>query len=171
MSKINSKNLIYETTLPPFLARLKATNNLSDGRQENNLKRFHKSRNPEEEKEDEPVFFDEETKDSLTREEWEYREKNDKTGMVKHSEAHQSSPIFENESQTNTVRTATNIATHGQRKKRRAGRLVGAVKVDDTSRELLLEDPSTEKVNNEINKKRKTGKRGVLKRMKLSFDE
>ncbi|RKF82654.1 hypothetical protein GcM3_022021 [Golovinomyces cichoracearum] len=161
MPKINAKNLIYENTLPPFLARLQATNNLSDGRQKNKIKRSVKPRNHEEEREDQPVYFDEETKDSLTREEWEDREKKDQTEKHEHGEAQLFSADYKNE--TDTVRTATNIATHGQRKKRRAGRLVGAVKVDDSS--------STEKVNSEINKKSKTGRRSTLKRVKLSFDE
>ncbi|RKF79281.1 hypothetical protein GcC1_048016 [Golovinomyces cichoracearum] len=163
MSKINAKNLIYENTLPPFLARLQATNNLSDGRQKNKIKRSVKLRNHEEEREDQPVYFDEETKDSLTREEWEDREKKDQT--EKHEYEHGEAQLFsaDNKNETDTVRTATNIATHGQRKKRRAGRLVGAITVDDSS--------STEKVNSEINKKSKTGRRSTLKRVKLSFDE
>ena len=71
-TKITPKNLSYDSTLPPFLARLQAANsNSSDGRQEFQVARPKKLWNAQEEEEDEPVYFDEASGETLTRREWE----------------------------------------------------------------------------------------------------
>ncbi|CAG8976863.1 hypothetical protein HYALB_00003474 [Hymenoscyphus albidus] len=75
MSKITPKNLSYDTTLPPFLARLQATNASSDGRNSYTIARPKKVRSAEEEAEDEPVYFNEESGETLTKSEWEEKEK------------------------------------------------------------------------------------------------
>ncbi|RDL39492.1 uncharacterized protein BP5553_03832 [Venustampulla echinocandica] len=74
MSKINAKNLSYDNSLPPFLARLQAANSTSDGRQEFHIARPKKARTADEEAEDDPVYFDERTGETLTKAEWEERE-------------------------------------------------------------------------------------------------
>ncbi|CAG8957100.1 hypothetical protein HYFRA_00009301 [Hymenoscyphus fraxineus] len=75
MSKITPKNLSYDTTLPPFLARLQATNASSDGRHEYAVARPKKVRSAEDEADDEPVYFNEESGETLTKSEWEEKEK------------------------------------------------------------------------------------------------
>ena len=74
MSKITSKNLHYDDSLPPFLARLRANNNAGDGRHEYTVARPKKARTAEDEAEDEPVYFDEGSGETLTKSEWEARE-------------------------------------------------------------------------------------------------
>src|SRR6266700_4140767 len=66
MSKITPKNLHYDDTPPPFLARFRANNASRDGREEYHVVRPKKARNAEEEAEDEPVYFDEGTGETLT---------------------------------------------------------------------------------------------------------
>ena len=74
MSKITPKNLSYDSTLPPFLQRLQANNNSRDGRNDFQSARPKKARNPEEDAEDEPVYFDEESGETLTKKEWEEKD-------------------------------------------------------------------------------------------------
>lgn len=59
MSKIKPKDLQYDTTLPPFLQRLKAGQPDSDGRHERAIARPKRARNPEDDEEDEPTYVDE----------------------------------------------------------------------------------------------------------------
>ncbi|CAD6443876.1 c4f9d0e3-e0f9-4cc0-8917-d60b83ed44d1-CDS [Sclerotinia trifoliorum] len=59
MSKITPKNLSYNNTLPPFLQRLQANNSSANGRHEFTISRPSKLRDEDEEKESEPVVFDE----------------------------------------------------------------------------------------------------------------
>jgi hypothetical protein len=59
MSKIKPKDLQYDSSLPPFLQRLKAGRSEGDGRHERAIARPKRARNPEEEEEDEPTYVDE----------------------------------------------------------------------------------------------------------------
>src|SRR4051794_18780808 len=98
MSKITPKNLQYDSSLPPFLARLQANNNSRDGRQEFHAARPKKPRNAEEEAEDEPVYFDEGTGETLTKSEWEEREKvaaEDESVVVKGKDGGESGGVEE----------------------------------------------------------------------------
>ena len=65
MSKITPKNLHYDTTLPPFLARLQASHSARDDRHEFDVARPRKKRDANEEREDEPVYV--EANDSALR--------------------------------------------------------------------------------------------------------
>jgi Domain of unknown function (DUF4604) len=69
--KITPKNLTYNTTLPPFLARLQASNSSAalDGRHERPLARPRRARDPNADAEDEPAYVDETTNEILDREE------------------------------------------------------------------------------------------------------
>jgi hypothetical protein len=63
--KINPKNLSYDSSLPPFLQRLhnsSTSNGTSlDGRHERAIARPKRARDSDADKEDQPVFVDEET--------------------------------------------------------------------------------------------------------------
>jgi hypothetical protein len=65
MSKITPKNLSYDSTLPPFLARLRANPSNPDGsardadRHEFSVARPKRERRPEELEEEEPTYVDE----------------------------------------------------------------------------------------------------------------
>jgi hypothetical protein len=72
--KITPKNLSYNTSLPPFLQRLhnsSTTNSASlDGRHERAIARPKRARDADADKEDEPVFVDEETGEVVSAEEF-----------------------------------------------------------------------------------------------------
>ncbi|TVY81702.1 hypothetical protein LSUE1_G003838, partial [Lachnellula suecica] len=72
MSKITPKSLSYDATLPPFLARLQSSNN---GPSTFQAARPSKPRTAEDEAEDEPVYFNEESGETLTKKEWEDKDK------------------------------------------------------------------------------------------------
>lgn len=74
-SKITSKNLHYDSTLPPFLARLRASHASRDGRHEMPAARPKRARDADDDAEDEPVYVDEETGETVTRSEFEERER------------------------------------------------------------------------------------------------
>lgn len=58
--KLQAKNLTYDTSLPPFLQRLRALNTSSaDGRHERPLARPKRARNADDDAEDEPTYVDE----------------------------------------------------------------------------------------------------------------
>jgi hypothetical protein len=71
--KITPKNLSYDATLPPFLQRLHNTSTSSsaslDGRHERAIARPKRPRDLDADKEDEPVFVDEETGEVVSAEE------------------------------------------------------------------------------------------------------
>lgn len=72
--KITPKNLSYDSSLPPFLQRLhhsSTSNGASlDGRHERAIARSRRTRDADAEKEDEPVFVDEETGEVVSAEEF-----------------------------------------------------------------------------------------------------
>lgn len=70
--KFKPKDLTYDTTLPPFLARLQAQS--AGGPASYQSARPKRPRNAEEDAEDEPVVFDEGSGRTLTRGEWEAEE-------------------------------------------------------------------------------------------------
>ncbi|KAF5877283.1 uncharacterized protein Bfra_001651 [Botrytis fragariae] len=82
MSKITSKNLSYDSTLPPFLQRLQSNHaSSSDGRHEFTISRPRKPIDEDAERESEPVVFDEVSGETLSKEEWERREQEREEGV------------------------------------------------------------------------------------------
>ena len=161
MSKITPKNLHYDDTLPPFLARLRAGQS-TDGRHEYTVARPKKARNAEDEAEDEPVYFDEGTGETLTKSEWEAKEAEEgkqeehavangkKEGGIEAKEAKESKE---------------KLAEIGSSKKRKAGKVVGAY--DETEEpETKKPAPKTEGKKAEKGKAAKKGKK-----IKLSFGD
>jgi hypothetical protein len=171
MSKITPKNLSYDSTLPPFLARLQANNNSTsrDGRHEFSIARPKKERSKEDQAEDEPLYFNEETGESLTVAEWEAREKeteeNDKDngrGKVGGTED------GDKDTRKEGKESKEKLAAIGGSKKRKAGKVVAAGEdEDDVFKEAVAvveKKSSTPKSEGKKAKKK-------AKKVKLSFGD
>lgn len=200
MSKITPKNLSYDTTLPPFLARLQNQNTNQDGRQDFHAARPKKPRDLEAEKEDEPVFFDESTGETLTKSEWEEREKfegriglDGETGSGKNEGGVGSEEKTEGEEvgdgEGKKRKTEEKVAAIGGSRKRKAGKVVGgdedegegkagALKaaIENAEKSLKKDDPSAkQQIKSEVSKgaKKVDGKGGAKKgkKIKLSFGD
>ena len=150
MSKLQAKNLHYDSTLPPFLARLQA--NKSD-RNEFQAARPKRPRNAEDDAEDEPVYFDEDTGDTLTKSEWEKRD----------AEEVEVAGAADGEKKGQEVVKEPNekVAVIGMSKKRKAGKIVGQEGGADDG------DVSAEKKTKGKKVEKKAPKK--VKKVKLSF--
>jgi hypothetical protein len=165
MSKINPKNLHYDTSLPPFLARLQANNASNDGRHEYHVARPKKARNAEEEAEDEPVYFDEGTGETLTKTEWEAKEAGrDEEEKVEDSAVKDG---VELQAAKDLKESKEKLAGIGAGKKRKAGKVVGGE--DD---EEVTVEPQKSPVPKPEGKKAEKGKPAKKgKKIKLSFGD
>lgn len=173
MSKITPKNLSYDSTLPPFLARLQAHNTSNNDRHEFAIARSKKARNPDEEAEDEPVYFDEERGETLTKSEWETREvekdreKRDENGDGDEKDELRDS---ENKGKSEGIKEGKRkkdekIASIGGGKKRKVGKVVGGEDED----ELAVTAKKASKQEEKKIEKGKTAKKA--KKIKLSFGD
>ena len=163
MSKITPKNLSYDNTLPPFLQRLQANNASLDGRSKFQSARPKKPRSAEEDAEDEPVYFDEGSGETLTKKEWEEKDKAEDAGEDKKAESWGGRKDLATEKEK--------IAAIGVSKKRKAGKVVGGDDEDekgDTVAELKKVG-KTEKSEGKKVEKGKSAKKG--KKIKLSFGD
>jgi len=140
MSKITSKNLSYDTSLPPFLARLQNQNTNTDGRQDFHAARPKKPRDLEAEKEDEPVFFDEMTGETLTKSEWEEKEKFEGRGGIDEEERGDGGREGEGEAEAEGEKRKVEekVAGIGGSRKRKAGKIVGGENDDDQGNATAL---------------------------------
>lgn len=170
MSKITPKNLQYDNTLPPFLARLQANNNSRDGRHEFSVARPKKARNAEEEAEDEPVYFNEDTGETLTKTEWEEREKGDveeaQEGEAK-AEGRDGDDSERKDGAVGRKEVKEKIAAIGGGKKRKAGKVVGGE--EQNVERVGSVEKEMSKPDEKKTEKRKTPKKG--KKIKLSFGD
>jgi hypothetical protein len=163
MSKITPKNLHYDDTLPPFLARLRTNNASQDGRHEYHVARPQKARTAEDKAEDEPVYFDEGTGETLTKTEWEAKD------AALETEAGQGEGKDEARTEgAKDMRVSTEkIAAIGSSKKRKAGKVVGA-----DEEEVAPESGKKSMSQPEISKKVEKGKSAKKgKKIKLSFGD
>jgi hypothetical protein len=179
MSKITPKNLSYDTTLPPFLARLQAANTSSrEGRHEFHIARPKKARNEDAEAEDEPVYFDEGTGETLSKKEWEEKEKADEEGSGGGNEAGAgverdggaNKDGLEGGGNLERKESKEKVATIGGSKKRKAGKVIG---VEDDGEQKSVAGPALGK-----KAQRGDGKKGEKveimkkrKKIKLSFGD
>ncbi|KAE8451503.1 hypothetical protein EG329_003576 [Mollisiaceae sp. DMI_Dod_QoI] len=169
MSKITPKNLSYDSTLPPFLARLQANNSSRDDRHEFAIARPKKARNPEDEAEDEPVYFDEKSGETLTKSEWEAREaaedgeKADEEGTTEGMEDAVNKEKAEG-GKGGKDKKEENIASIGVGKKRKVGKIVGGEE-DKTA----VDEKKTPRQEGKKLEKGKASKKG--KKIKLSFGD
>jgi Domain of unknown function (DUF4604) len=163
MSKITPKNLHYDNSLPPFLARLQANNASQDGRHEYHAARPKKARNAEDEAEDEPVYFDEGTGESLTKNEWEAKE-----AAVEADAAREkgSGAKLGAQLEEETKENKEKLAAIGSSKKRKAGKVVGG---EDEEVAKEPEKEPTSKPEGKKVEKGKSAKKG--KKIKLSFGD
>ena len=154
MSKLQAKNLHYDSTLPPFLARLQA--NKSD-RNEFQAARPKKARNAEDDAEDEPVYFDEDTGDTLTKSEWEKRDAEEvKAGNV-------GGDGEKGIGEEGAKEVKEKVAVIGTSKKRKAGKVVGG---DGEEADIAV---SAAKKTEGKKPDKKAPKKG--KKVKLSFGD
>ncbi|KAK0125298.1 hypothetical protein ONS95_000673 [Cadophora gregata] len=169
MSKITSKNLHYDDSLPPFLARLRANNNAGDGRHEYSVARPKKARTAEDEAEDEPVYFDEVSGETLSKSEWEERE----AGLEKDEEAkdgERAEGAEESAAKGDAGKESKEkVAAIGASKKRKAGKVVGGEDEDEIPITKTLADKKAPSQPEKKVEKGKSAKKG--KKIKLSFGD
>lgn len=166
MSKITSKNLSYDTSLPPFLARLQQSSNTGE-RNEIQHARPKKLRSAEDEAEDEPVFFDEESGETLTKKEWEEKE----TAKEKEqAEAGEDNSISK-EGKEKIKESKEKVAAIGASRKRKLGKVVGGDEADlDITKVPKASRAEGGKSNGDSAKgEGKAAKKG--KKVKLSFGD
>jgi hypothetical protein len=163
MSKITPKNLQYDSTLPPFLARLQANRAARDDRHEFDVARPRKPRDADADAEDEPVYFDETTGESLTKEEWEEREKKQEEKEAEEGKTEDGEKVDGGE----RVRKE-NMAVIGGAKKRKMGKVVGG---EDSIGDEEAPDDAAKQSKDQSKKpeKGKAAKKG--KKIKLSFGD
>ncbi|KAI0997896.1 hypothetical protein K3495_g10294 [Podosphaera aphanis] len=179
MSKITAKNLSYDTTLPPFLARLHANQTSINGRYGCQDSRQKKIRTAEEEAEDEPVYFNEKTADTMTKKEWESKEiegANGETVVAKTNNKNENEDV-------NTILIACNdkdrLTCFGTGRKRRVGKLVCTEDIRDENLDQNQPQPQYSINKNmginsgKANAKSSEISKGIKKRkkIKLSFDD
>ncbi|PVH89783.1 hypothetical protein DL98DRAFT_508032 [Cadophora sp. DSE1049] len=169
MSKITSKNLHYDDSLPPFLARLRANNNAGDGRHEFTVARPKKARTAEDEAEDEPVYFDEGSGETLTKSEWEAREAGlEKEGEGKDGEKAEGGEQIASKGEAGKE-SKEKVAAIGASKKRKAGKVVGGEEEDEAP---IAKVPADKKAPSQPDKKAEKGKAAKKgKKIKLSFGD
>ncbi|TGO62841.1 hypothetical protein BOTNAR_0108g00020 [Botryotinia narcissicola] len=149
MSKITSKNLSYNSTLPPFLQRLQSNHaSSSDGRHEFTISRPRKPIDEDAERESEPVVFDEVSGETLSKEEWERREKErEEEGGVKESEEGEGEG--EGMDKKESAKVAVGI---GGSKKRKVGKVIGGLEDEE-----IEKGEEEEKSGNKASSKKDTG--------------
>ncbi|TGO17322.1 hypothetical protein BPAE_0436g00020 [Botrytis paeoniae] len=148
MSKITSKNLSYDSTLPPFLQRLQSNHaSSSDGRHEFTISRPRKPIDEDAERESEPVVFDEVSGETLSKEEWERREKEQEEGGVKENEGEGEGEGVEKKENAN-AKMSVGI---GGSKKRKVGKVIGGLEDEENENEKGEEEKKNG--NKSLNKK------------------
>lgn len=181
MSKITPKNLHYDTTLPPFLARLQAQNTNQDGRQDFHAQRAKKPRDEEADREDEPVYFDEASAETLTKGEWEEREKFEGGGEVvdggdddgkKESGGGMDEAEDQRRKQVEKDKLAASI---GGARKRKAGKVVGGAVEDGgeqgPAKKAMVMKETSLSTKDGGKKSGKASKSTKGKKVKLSFGD
>ena len=161
MSKITPKNLHYDDTLPPFLARLRANNASQDGRHEYTVARPKKARNAEDEAEDEPVYFDEGTGETLTKTEWEAKD----AALDIEAGQGEGKDGIEIEGGKETTGSKEKLAAIGSSKKRKGGKMIGG----DDEEPVLKSEKKPQLEAGKRAEKGKSAKKG--KKIKLSFGD
>jgi hypothetical protein len=172
MSKITPKNLHYDSTLPPFLARLQANNDTRDGRHEFHAARPKKARNPEDEVEDEPVYFNEETGETLTKKEWEAKEENEGEVGSKGEESEVKDTVADGDKTVAEVKEGKEkLAAIGGGKKRKVGKVVAGDEEgpEPASVKSGATSGGANRVGGNVEKGKVSAKK--VKKMKLSFGD
>lgn len=118
--KLQAKNLTYDTSLPPFLQRLRALNTSStDGRHERPLARPKRARNADDDAEDEPTYVDEA---GVGLDGAELRS----LGLTKGAAGEEEEAAAEEEEEGEKERETEKMAAIGAARRRKVGKVVGA---------------------------------------------
>lgn len=186
MSKITPKNLSYDSTLPPFLARLQAANQGND-RHQFSVARPKKQRTAEDEAEDEPVYFNEESGETLTKSEWESKEEEEskfgEADGVAEAVGNGAGTGEKTEEGERNEREREKVAAIGGARKRKAGKVVGgdgdeeeeeaestlAKKLEEVKGDKMMKTATSKEEYKKGDNKPKPAKKA--KKIKLSFDD
>ena len=166
MSKITSKNLSYDTTLPPFLQKLQNVNASLDGRHEYAIARPKRARDAQDVEDDAPAYVDEETNHTLS--------KNEYAALVERKEEDQKledAPVNTSTTPVDAAlpREEEKIATIGAAKKRKLGRTIAGDDDDDDISKAVKEVDALTGTKAKADNIAKAKKKG--KKIKLSFNE
>jgi hypothetical protein len=178
-SKITPKNLSYDTTLPPFLARLHSQNP-STSLHEYTIARPKKSRTAEDIADDEPVYFNEDTGETLTKGEWDARENDQETSNGGEEDKEGKN---EGEKEGGVIRAKEEkSATIGISKKRKVGKVIGGSEdegeaYEKAKKHITLKSSKSSDKPGKVEEKKEVGpkkpavgkKKG--KKVKLSFGD
>jgi len=146
---------------------LQANNNSRDGRHEFKVARPKKERNAEDEAEDDPVYFDEETGESLTKSEWEKKENGDSEGKGGEKvEGKADEGIDDGDGRKEIVKEK--VAAIGGSRKRKAGKIVGGEEEEYLKGTETAKDGTLKSVGKKA-EKGKGSKKG--KKIMLSFGD
>lgn len=162
--KINSKNLSYDTSLPPFLAAMRAQAGAIDGHKAPSIgqRQLGKKRSDSEEAEDAPLVLDEDGNVMSVDIE------NDGTVRQRDGDGGKAEDGEEDEVKKDGEGTEPSMkpsAAIGGRK-RKVGKIIGDAAHDTTASEA----PKADKEARESDPKEKKAKKKA-KKVKLSFDE
>ncbi|ATZ52913.1 hypothetical protein BCIN_08g05300 [Botrytis cinerea B05.10] len=185
MSKITAKNLSYNSTLPPFLQRLQSNHeSTSSGRHEFSIPRARKPIDEDAERESEPVVFDEASGETISREEWERREKEREDGETKENEGGEGGGEGELEKKENGDGDVGVKVGIGGSRKRKVGKVIGGLEEEEEEKEEgMNNNKSSNKKDTGNQKKNESGKAGAVsktkpkaaakkgKKIKLSFGD
>jgi hypothetical protein len=176
--KITPKNLSYDTTLPPFLARLQASNSNTSGRHEYTIARPRKERTAEDIAEDEPVYFDEGTGETLTKGEWEEREKDHNPPGEEDKKSKDENANLEDTKEEVVKAKEEKTAGIGGSKKRKVGKVIGGSEDEGEAYEKAKKhiNQQSTKSNEKPDSKpeigpKKAGSKKKGKKIKLSFGD
>jgi len=184
--KINPKNLHYDTSLPPFLARLQAQNTNQDGRQDYHAARPKKPRDEDADREDEPVYFDEKSGETLTKGEWEEREKFEGGGgvLAEEGEGEPDGEGREGDGETKMKdekekeKEKEKVAAIGGARKRKAGKVIGSVGDDEDqgaqerpAKKITTDEKTTSSTKTAEKKKGTSKPAKKAKKVALSFGD
>ncbi|CRG84440.1 hypothetical protein PISL3812_01726 [Talaromyces islandicus] len=169
----NSKNLSYDRQEPAFLRKLRGESSGVDSpRQERFSQRPRKPKNKDDDDDDAPTYVDEETNDTITKEDYEAllkgseKDKSQTTlaegdGDIAPGESKEPAASSEQANVADAPKAQEKMAEIGSQKRKKQARVVGG---DDD--EVAAEDEASRKDSS--SSRRPKAKR---KKVKLSFDD
>jgi len=175
-SKITPKNLSYDTSLPPFLQRLRGEfTGPGDGRHERAIARPKRARDADADAEDEPIYVDEETNHTLSKEEYAALVGNgDETAAEPPEQGDSDVKVGDGHVADGEVSKAVEkekLAAIGGGRKRKVGKIVGGTSQEDKESENTAPTAKSEPKDGDgktiaAAKAKKKGKK-----IKLSFND
>jgi Domain of unknown function (DUF4604) len=169
--KITPKNLSYDSSLPPFLQRLHNSSTLNgaslDGRHERAIARPKRARDANADKEDEPVFVDEETGEVVSGEQLK--------ALVEGEQAEPGGTEEELAAEDGKEETAKEkdkqTATIGASRKRKAAKVIGGDVSDEDTQAASSAGKEKRGGQAKIGGATEKKAKGKGKKVKLSFGD